>query len=68
MLQDVLQTIQSTGLEVHEGKTEVLCNSIGRGAGTSSYVTVGAYKFQIMRENECTSYLGRSLSCQALHE
>eukprot|EP00973_Karenia_brevis_P085478 11861070-Karenia_brevis.AAC.1 len=68
MLADVLQAILPTGLEIHAGKSKVMCNQFGRQSGTQSSVNVEGHKFEVLPAHEGTLYLGRLLSCRQFHD
>ena len=55
------------GLEVHEDKTKILWNGMGRGTSADK-LEIGGRSFEVIRDEASTMYLGRLLSFQNVHD
>ena len=67
MLQDLITQAKEFGLEVHEGKTKLLWNGLGRNSSHKEVVVDGR-KFEVLPTDESTMYLGRLLCTQDTHD
>ena len=64
MLTDLIDAVAQVGLEIHDGKTKVLTNTVN---GATS-LDVQGRQVQILKPNESTMYLGRYLNLLSFHD
>ena len=65
MLADLADAAAQVGLELHFGKTKVLCNVFGHQMEKVSYLKVGAAEVEVLPQDATTKYLGRALRLDA---
>ena len=65
MLADLADAAAQVGLELHFGKTKVICNTFGRQREKVSHLRVGAAEVEVLPQGATTKYLGRELRLDA---
>jgi hypothetical protein len=68
MLKELEQAAKRVGLELHMGKTKILCNLEDASRGGSNYIEMSGHKLDILKLEESTMYLGRALTFGSLHD
>jgi hypothetical protein len=67
MIADVAEEAAKVGLELHSGKTKILHNGIGYGAGVAQAVCNGMH-IEVLDCQEHAMYLGKALRLKEMHD
>ena len=67
MLGDLMAETRKTGLEVHQGKTNILWNGVGRNT-EDKYMKIQGQDFELLAPSASTEYLGRCLAMNGIHD
>ena len=69
MLADLDAAASTVGLEIHLGKTNIMCNEIAwSDSGNEDLVYVAGKKVKVLGPDQSTPYLGREFSMGDLHD